>query len=71
MLKKTYIRDGQNRIVGSVTTGFVGSFETVVRDEHERVIGRTSERFDTTRDEHGEVISINSADPGLLLNRKK
>jgi hypothetical protein len=68
MLKKTYIRDGQNQIVGSVTTGFVGSFETVVRDEHERVIGRTSEGFNTT---HGEVISINSADPGLLLNRKK
>jgi hypothetical protein len=71
MPKKTYIRDGQNQIVGSVTNGFVGSFETVVRDENEQVVGRTSERFHTTRDEHGGLVSINAADPGLLLNRKK
>jgi hypothetical protein len=71
MLKKTYVRDGKNRIIGSVTTGFEGSFEALVRDEHENVIGRTSERFATTRDTHGNLVSLNTADPGLLINRKK
>jgi hypothetical protein len=71
MLKKTYVRDGNNRLVGSVTTGFEGSFETLVRDDHDNIIGSTSERFGTTRDGHGNLISVDTADPGLLLNRKK
>jgi hypothetical protein len=71
MLKKTYVRDGKNGLIGSVTTGFEGSFEALVRDEHDNIIGRTSERFGTTRDGQGNLISINTADPGLLLNRKK
>ena len=71
MLEKKYVRDGKNRVIGSVTSGFEGSFEALVRDEHDHVIGRTSERFGTTRDEHGNLISVNTADPGLLFNRKK
>jgi hypothetical protein len=71
MLKKTYVRDGKNRLIGSVTTGFEGSFEALVRDEDEHIIGRTSERFGTTRGGNGGLISVNTADPGLLLNRKK
>jgi hypothetical protein len=71
MLKKEYVRDGKNKIIGSVTSGFVGSYETLVKDAHEQVVGTTSERFHTTRDEHGGLVSINSADPGLLINRKK
>jgi hypothetical protein len=70
-LKKQFVRDGSRRIVGSVTTGYVGSFDTLVRDEHEHIVGRTSERFSTTRDEHGKLVSINTADPGLLIGRKK
>jgi hypothetical protein len=69
-LEKRYIRDGQNRVVGSVTSGFADE-STVVRDEHEHIVGRTSDRFHTTRDEHGGLISTNTADPGLLINRKK
>ena len=68
-LNKEYVRDGQRRIIGSVTTGFTGAFDTLVRDEHSNIIGRTSERFGTTRDEHGNLISINSADPGLLIGK--
>jgi hypothetical protein len=71
MLKKEYVRDGKNRIIGSVTSGLVGAYDTVVKDEHERITGRTSEKFRTTRDEHGGLVSTNSADPGLLINRKK
>ncbi len=71
MLKKTYVRDGKNRLIGSVTTGFEGSFETLVRDEHDHVIGSVSERFGTTRDGQGKLVSVNTADPGLLFDRKK
>jgi hypothetical protein len=70
-LEKRYIRDGKNRIVGSVTTGYEGSFESIVRDEHEQIVGRTSERFGTTRDENGGLVSTNSADAGLLIKPKK
>jgi len=71
MLKKEYIRDGKNRVIGSVTSGYQGAFDTIVKDEHEQIVGRTSEKFNTTRDGHGGLVSINSADPGLLINRKK
>jgi hypothetical protein len=70
MLKKQYIRDGKNRIVGSVTSGFSDE-SAVIRDEHEHIVGRTSERFHTTRDEHGGLVSTNSADAGLLIKGKK
>jgi len=71
MLRKTYLRDGRNQVVGSVTTGFTGSFETLVRDQRDHAIGRTSERFGTTRDEHGNLVSLDTADPGLLFQRRK
>jgi YD repeat-containing protein len=70
MLKKHYVRDGSRRIIGSVTTGFDDT-TAVVRDEDNQITGRTNERFDTTRDAHGKLVSINSADPGLLIGRKK
>ena len=70
-LKKEYIRDGQRRIIGSVTTGYTGSFESIVKDEHEQIVGRTSDKFNTTRDEHGNLVSINTSDPGLLIKSKK
>jgi hypothetical protein len=71
MLKKKYVRDGEGRISGSVTSGFQGPFETLVRDEHERITGWTSEKFHTTRDQHGRLVSRNTADAGLLLKRNK
>ena len=70
-LEKEFIRDGKRRIIGSTTTGYVGSFETIVRDEQNNITGSTSERFNTTRDEHDRLISINSADPGLLIGKRK
>lgn len=69
-LDKQYIRDGSRRIIGSVTTGFTGAFDTIARDEAWHYLGRTSEHFGTTRDEHGNLASINTADPGLLIKRK-
>ncbi len=71
MLKKEYIRDGKRRIIGSVTNGFQGAFETLVRDESERVLGWTSRKFHTTRDGRGALVSLNTPDAGLLLKRHR
>lgn len=68
-LTKRYLRDGKNRIIGSVTSDYSDT-STVVRDEHDQIVGRTSERFNTVRDAHGKLVSINSADPGLLIRKK-
>ena len=69
-LKKEYVRDGKNRIIGSITSGYSDT-SSVVRDEDEQIAGRTSERFNTVRDTQGNLVSINSADPGLLIGCKK
>ena len=69
-LEKRYVRDGKRRIIGSVTTGFSDE-SSVIRDTDSDILGRTSDRFDTTRDAHGNLVSIDTSDPGLLINRKK
>jgi hypothetical protein len=69
-LKKEYVRDGKQRIIGSVTSGFSDT-SSVIRNEKNQIIGRTSEKFHTTRDNHGSLVSTNSPDPGLLIGRKK
>lgn len=70
MLKKDYVRDGSRKIIASVTSGFSDT-SAVVRDEGNRITGRTNERFHTTRDARGNLVSINFADTGLLIGRKK
>jgi hypothetical protein len=47
--------------------GSLQVIDRLVRDEHEHIIGRRSESFGTTRDEHGKLVSINTADAGLLI----
>ena len=69
MLKKDYVRNGNRRIIGSVTTGYSDTSKTV-RDHQNQIAGRTNERFGTTRDAHGRLVSINSADPGLLIRKE-
>jgi hypothetical protein len=69
MLKKDVIRDGTRRIIGSVTTGYSDT-SAVVRDQGNSIAGRTSDRFHTTRDSSGKLVSINSADPGLLIRKR-
>jgi hypothetical protein len=39
MLKKEYVRDGEHRIIGSVTSGYAGAFDAIVRDEREQIVG--------------------------------
>jgi hypothetical protein len=71
MLKKDYVRDGNRKIIGSITSGYSGGTSDVVRDENNEISGRTSERFKTTRDAHGDLVSTNSPDPGLVIGRGK
>jgi hypothetical protein len=70
MLKKDYVRGGKREIIGSITSGYSDTSE-VVRDEENGITGRTSDRFHTTRDNRGNLVSTNSPDPGLLIGRKK
>jgi hypothetical protein len=70
-LSKKYVRDGNRKIIGSVTSGYSGGTSDVVRDDRNGITGRTSDRFQTTRDSNGRLVSINTSDPGLLINPKK
>ena len=69
MLKKDFVRDGTRKIIGSVTTGYSDT-SSIVRDERNQITGRTNDRFRTTRDSSGKLVSINSADPGLLIRKR-
>jgi YD repeat-containing protein len=66
MLKKNVIRDGHNRVIGSVTSGLAGG-SSIVRDAEGRLLGKTSQKFHTTRDYQGKIISTNTPDAGLLF----
>jgi YD repeat-containing protein len=70
MLKKSYVRDGSRKMIASIRTGYSDS-SSVVRDERNKITGRTNDRFRTTRDAHGNVVSVNSPDPGLLIGTGK
>jgi hypothetical protein len=70
-LSKKYVRDGNRRIIGSISSGFSGGTSDVVRDEHNEITGRTSNLFGTTRDEKGGLVSTNTSDPGLLIKTGK
>jgi hypothetical protein len=60
-LKKEYVRDGKNRLIGSVTSGFAGD-SNVVRDDRGKLLGRTSGQLHTTRDERGGLVSTNTSE---------
>jgi hypothetical protein len=57
MLKQETIYDGNGKIFGSKTTGFQNGDVSVVRDERRRITGSSSEKFGTTRDEDGRIVS--------------
>ena len=71
MLKKDYVRDGNRKIIGSVTTGYSGGTSDVVRDERNEISGRTSDMFQHDSRRHGNLASTNSSDPGLVIGKGK
>lgn len=68
MLTKTYIRNGNRKIIASVTSGFSDETE-IVRDADNHIMGKVNHRFDNTRDVHGNLLSVDTADPGLLIGK--
>lgn len=66
MLKTEYIRDGQNQIIGTVTSGLPNG-DIVVRDRDGKILGHANTVFNNTRDADGRLVSRNTADVGLLF----
>ena len=69
-LQKRFVRDGQNRVVASVTSGFSDDSE-VVRNEDNEVVGRACHRYGVTRNLDNTFVSLNTADPALLIKTPK
>ena len=70
-LEKKFVRGGKNEIIGNVTSGFSGGISEVVRDSENRVVGYVSDEFHTTRRTDGSLVSVDTADAGLLIRGKK
>lgn len=68
-LKREIVRRS-GEVLGSITNGYSDGSATV-RSSTGRVTGHTSDRFNTTRDSNGKLVSTNTASPGLLIPRKK
>jgi YD repeat-containing protein len=66
MTKTEYIRDGQGRLIGTVTSGLPNG-DILVRDVNGRILGHANTVFNITRDAAGRLISRNAADVGLLF----
>jgi len=67
-LEKKYIRNGRNQLVGSVTSGYSDTTE-FARDAQGKLLGKTNSRMSNTRDAHNGLVSIDTADAGLLFGR--
>jgi hypothetical protein len=48
----------------------ISDSSSVVRYERNKVTGRTNHTFQATRYRSGKQVSINSADPGLLIGKR-
>jgi len=70
-LTKRFVRDGNRRIIGSITSGFSGGTSDVARNEQNQITGRTSDMFHTTRNGSGKIVSIDTSDPGLVIGRRE
>ena len=70
MLTKTYVRGRNREIISSITSGFSDETETV-RDAENHILGKVNHHFSNTRDNHGNLVSVDTADPGLLIGRRK
>ena len=66
MYKVEYVRDGQQRILGTKTKNEESGI-TVARDRNGRILGSSSERFQTTRDAQSRLVRSNEADVDSLF----
>jgi hypothetical protein len=68
MVKTTYIRNGQNRIVSNITSGFA-SGDVVGRDRSGKILGHSSQVFNNTRGTNDRLVSSNTADAEMLFRK--
>jgi hypothetical protein len=61
------LRDGQNRIVGTISTNSNG--DSVARNRSGSILGRSSQTFNNTRDGSDRPVSNNIADASLLFRK--
>jgi hypothetical protein len=66
-MKISTLHDGQNRIVGTTMTNSNG--DSIARDRSGKILDRSSQTFNNTRDGSGRLASINSADARLMFRR--
>lgn len=65
-LTKSNFHDGSRKITGSITSGFSDDTQ-IARDAENRILGKVNHRFHNTRDAHGTLASVDTADAGLLI----
>ena len=68
MLKTSYIRDGQNRIIGNTTSGFANG-DVVARDRSGKILGHSSQAFNNTRGTNDRLVSTNTAEAKILFRK--
>jgi hypothetical protein len=67
-MKKEYVRDGNRKIIASITSDYDDETQ-IVRDANNHIAGKVHHRFKNTRDAHGNFVSVDTADPGLLIEK--
>ncbi len=66
-MKISTVRDGQGRIIGNTISFSNG--DTVARDRSGKILGRSSETFNNTRDRGDRITRSNSADASSLFRK--
>jgi hypothetical protein len=61
------LRDGQNHIVGTISTNSNG--DSVAGNRRDSILGRSSQDFNNTRDGSDRLVSNNIADASLLFRK--
>lgn len=64
-LKTRFVRDRQNRVCGTVTSGYLDGSEAV-RNRHGQLVGRVLHSEELTKDNHNRIVAHN-ADYGFLF----
>jgi len=67
-LTKTYVRNGNRTIIASITSGFSNNTE-IVRESTTTSLARSTTTL-ATHGMPGKLVSVDTADPGLLIKRK-
>ena len=56
MLKTRFVRDANNRVCGTVTSGYPDGSQAI-KNKHGQLIGRVLNRLDINKDMHNRIVS--------------